>query len=108
VVNIEYPLLALQSRTEGSLTVECLIASDGSVSSAKLLAGSPPLGSAVLSRIGEWRFRLISEKSPEPSRITMTFTFALERSVVQQPKVKFIYDFPYDVTVISQPVRRTH
>ncbi len=110
VVNIEYPLLALQSRTQGAVSIECVIAADGSVSTAKVVSGSPLLGGAVLSRIGEWRFRLASGASAAqpPSTVTMTVNFVLEKPVMVQPKTKFIYDYPNDVTVVSQPLRRTH
>src|SRR5947207_15751927 len=40
IVNIDYPLLALQSRTHGPVEIECILAGDGSVSSAKIRSGS--------------------------------------------------------------------
>src|SRR5436309_1189734 len=48
IVNIDYPLLALQSRTHGPVEIECILAGDGSVSSAKIRSGSALLGRAVL------------------------------------------------------------
>src|SRR4051812_17918646 len=79
IVNIDYPLLALQSRTHGPVEIECMLADDGSVSSAKIRSGSALLGRAVLERIGEWRFRASSSAAPKsPAAVTLTFTFQLE------------------------------
>src|SRR5215467_12355577 len=71
VVNVEYPLLGLQSRTSGSVRIQCDIASDGSVESAKILSGSRLLGEAVIQRIGEWRFRPDSATTSPPSPATV-------------------------------------
>lgn len=110
LVSIDYPLLALQSRTEGVVKVECAIAPDGSVSTAKIASGSPLLGGAVLARIGEWRFRReagAASVHPEAT-VTITFQFVLEKAIVVQSKTKFVFDYPDTATVISQPLRRTH
>lgn len=109
IVNIDYPLLALQSRTHGPVEIECILAGDGSVSSAKIRSGPPLLGRAVLERIGEWRFRAASNAAAKsPAAVTLTFTFQLEEQAVSTPKTKFVYEYPYNVTVTSQPTLRSH
>jgi TonB family protein len=109
IVNIDYPLLALQSRTHGSVEIECILAGDGSVSNAKIRSGSTLLGRAVLERIGEWRFRAASNTaSKSPALVTLTFTFQLDEQAVSVPKTKFVYEYPYNVIVTSQPMHRSH
>src|SRR5262249_20175398 len=94
IVGIDYPLLALQSRTHGPVEIECTLAGDGSVSSAKIRSGSPVLGRAVLDRLSEWRFRATSA-SVQPAVVTLTFMFRLEEQAVSTPKTKFVYEYPY-------------
>lgn len=108
IVGIDYPLLALQSRTHGPVEIECILASDGSVSSAKILSGSPLLGRAVLDRLSEWQFRATSSGLQQPAVVTLTLMFRLEEQAVSAPKTKFVYEYPYTVTVTSQPLLRSH
>jgi|DewCreStandDraft_4_1066084.scaffolds.fasta_scaffold89701_1 TonB family protein len=107
VVSIEYPLLALQSRTQGIVMVRCAIASDGTVSEAKITSGSILLGEAVLQRISEWRFRSTNASTPTDG-VILTFNFVLEQPAQTTPRTKFVYDYPYNTTIISQPVLRSH
>ena len=110
VVSVDYPLLGLQSRTHGTVEVGCDVTADDSVSKAKLLEGSSLLGQAVIDRIGEWRFKSVSEEPPRsPSKVTLTFDFILEGDgVVEHPKSKFIYEYPDRAIIISQPLLHTH
>ena len=109
IVSIDYPLLALQSRTSGLVKVRCVLRDDGVVGSSELLAGSKLLGYAVLARIGEWRFRVGSAfKHRPPESVTLTFRFRLEDRAVTRPQVTFVYDYPYAAEVISQPMMRDH
>jgi TonB family protein len=109
IVGIDYPLLAVQSRTHGPVEIECILAGDGSVSSAKIRSGSTLLGRAVLDRLSEWRFRATSASAlQQPAVVTLTFMFRLEEQAVSAPKTKFVYEYPYTVTVTSQPMLRSH
>jgi TonB family protein len=103
MVSIEYPLLALQSQMVGVVKVSCMLREDGSLTDAKVLSGPLLLGHAVLGRIGEWRFRRVGGSSPPPpAAVTLTFTFRLDGPPVGRTKTKFVYDYPFDVTIVSQ------
>jgi TonB family protein len=64
MVGIDYPVLAQQSRTHGVVKVACTIASDGTVSSAKITSGSLLLGASILERISQWKFDSLRQAPP--------------------------------------------
>ena len=109
VVGIDYPVLARQSRTAGIVRVQCDIASDGSVAKATITSGSLLLGSSILEGIGDWRFQKApSTVRPRSNRVTLTVTFILRDATTMHTKTQFVYDYPYNVTVVSTPVYRSH
>jgi TonB family protein len=67
MVGIDYPVLAQQSRTHGVVKVACTIASDGTVSSAKITSGSLLLGASIQERISQWKFRFTPAGASKPA-----------------------------------------
>ena len=55
-VEPEYPEEALRSRIEGTVKIHLNIAANGSVSSMKLLSGSPKLAPAAMEAAKYWQY----------------------------------------------------
>jgi hypothetical protein len=117
IVNIEYPLLALQSQTQGAVKIRCGVRADGSVIECKVLSGRLLLAGAVFARIGEWKFRrgpLTASQPPEA--VILTFNFRLEEPPVtstSRHEATFIFEYPDTATIVSHatllnPIMRGH
>lgn len=52
-----YPLLAEQSRIEGSVVLEVLIAADGVIQNMRVVSGPPILAAAAREAVRNWRFK---------------------------------------------------
>jgi periplasmic protein TonB len=51
-----YPALAIRTRTEGRVTIECRIDSSGRVVDARVLEGHPILSPAALAAVRQWAY----------------------------------------------------
>jgi len=107
IVSMEYPLLAIHARMQGTIVVACGVDTGGNVVSVTTVAhkGVTAQGRAVLERairenLKEWLF----ERSSHLSEVTITFDFLLKGEFRGSAKTKFIVDWPDHVTLISQEV----
>jgi protein TonB len=52
-----YPALAKASRTQGTVKLQAIIATDGAVRDVRVLAGSPLLARAAVDAVRQWRYQ---------------------------------------------------
>jgi TonB family protein len=71
-----YPLLAQQTKVQGSVVLQAQIGKDGSVQSLQVVSGPDILASAALEAVRQWRFKPTDEAGPTvpgETRITVDF-----------------------------------
>lgn len=71
-----YPLLAQQTKVQGSVVLQAQIGKDGSVQSLQVVSGPDILASAALEAVRQWRFKPTDEAGqavPAETRITVNF-----------------------------------
>ncbi|HXW03962.1 MAG TPA: TonB family protein [Vicinamibacterales bacterium] len=74
-VEPQYPPIARASRTEGSVVVDAVIRSDGTVSDVKVVKSSSPMfEQACLDAVKQWRFT----PGPQDVILTVTVKFTLQ------------------------------
>jgi TonB family protein len=56
IIELNYPPLALRTRTEGEVTVTFEILPDGSTQDAQILSGHKLLNQSVLDAVSSWKF----------------------------------------------------
>jgi protein TonB len=56
-VEPRYPPLAIQTRTQGVVQIECVIGVDGRVSNMQVVSGPALLIQAAMNAVREWRYR---------------------------------------------------
>jgi protein TonB len=74
-----YPPLAVQTRTQGTVRIEAILARDGSVRDARAVFGHPLLISAALDAVRYWRYQptLLNGEAVEVAlSIEVNFTLA--------------------------------
>jgi len=72
-----YPRQAMQSRIQGSVQLEAIIAKDGSISSVKVLSGDAVLAAAAVDAVRRWKYKpyfLDGQPIEIQTQITMNFT----------------------------------
>src|SRR5262245_14906137 len=73
-----YPVLARQTRIQGVVVLEAIVAKDGSIESLRVVSGRPLLTQAALDAVRQWRYRpmlLNGEPIEVITTITVNFTF---------------------------------
>jgi protein TonB len=79
-VKPEYPRVAIMAGLQGDVSIDCVIAPDGSVREARILSGSPLLREAALSAVRQWRYtRPRLNDVPISVLLTVTVHFELRR-----------------------------
>ena len=79
-VKPDYPELALLTRVEGVVIVECRVDESGRVADARVLRGHPLLDAAALDAIRQWRYRpTLLNGNPVSVVMTVTVRFQLRR-----------------------------
>jgi len=74
----EYPALALAARREGTVILEAVLDTDGSVREARVLRSIPLLDAAALEAVQQWRFTpTLLNGEPVPVVLTVTVVFSL-------------------------------
>jgi periplasmic protein TonB len=74
----EYPALARAARREGTVILEAVLDTDGSVSEARILRSVPLLDAAALEAVQQWRFTpTLLNGEPVPVVLTVTVVFSL-------------------------------
>jgi TonB family protein len=61
----DYPHLAKQMKVTGKVKIETTIATDGRVSSTRVVGGSPLLVNAALDAVKKWRFEPAAKETVE-------------------------------------------
>jgi TonB family protein len=64
-----YPDLARKMHIHGTVRVEAVVRSNGSVKSTRILGGNPVLVDAALEAVGRWRFEAAQSESTEVVQI---------------------------------------
>ena len=102
VPGLHYPRAAQLARLEGVVVVECAIADDGTVKSARVKSGHPVLGRAAANSAKAWRFKR-SGSNDKASTVQLTFEFRLVGTCKTQCcEDKFLLRYPDHVFVTSQ------
>ena len=78
-VEPSYPVLAKQSKVQGSVVLQALIGREGSIQDLRVLSGPAILSTAAMDAVKQWRFRPYFQ-SGQPieteARITVNFTIS--------------------------------
>jgi protein TonB len=56
-VEPQYPVIAVETRTEGTVRLHAIISRDGRITSLEVLSGHPFLVKAALDAVRQWRYR---------------------------------------------------
>lgn len=99
VESVPYPILALQSRTQGEVVINCRISRDGSVLTAEIISGPHIFSQAVLDNARRWKFRSVQGQG---GSVSLVYSFTIEGTTVGIPRSSFVYEHPNRVTVISE------
>jgi protein TonB len=70
-----YPLLAVQTHTQGAVVLRAIISKDGSVAELQLVSGHPLLVKAAMDAVRQWRYRP-TLLNGEPVEVDTTITVA--------------------------------
>ena len=109
IVSVDYPLLALQSRTTGTVTIRCVVELDGLVSSCSLLSGNPVFSGSIFASVRGWKFSPRLPADPKSSSdVTLTFEFRIEEPPKARPQTTFVFLYPYNAEVVGHAVLRSH
>jgi protein TonB len=77
-VKPRYPGLAVASRLEGSVVIECTIGTDGRVAALKVLKGVPILEAAAVDAVRQWIYSpTLLDGVPVAVIMTVTVTFTI-------------------------------
>jgi protein TonB len=68
-----YPLLALQTRKEGTVVLHAIISREGRITALGVVSGSPWFVQAALDAVGQWRYRP-TYLGGEPVEVETTIT----------------------------------
>lgn len=97
IVSLEYPPLAAQARIEGVVEVECLLAKDGSVRTARATRGNEILAKAARENAMKWQFQQTSREASgvAVSSVAVKYTFRLSGTCSKNrcPTI-FMFEFP--------------
>jgi protein TonB len=53
----QYPVIAVETKTEGTVRLHAIISRDGRITSLEVLSGHPFLVKAALDAVRQWRYR---------------------------------------------------
>jgi protein TonB len=77
-VTPEYPVLAKQSRTQGTVVLAAMIGRDGTIQNLQVLSGHPFLTKAAMEAVRQWRYRpYLLNGEPVEVETTITVNFNL-------------------------------
>jgi TonB family protein len=74
-----YPMLARQTRVQGSVILQALISRDGAIQDLHVMSGPPILAEAACEAVKQWRFKphyLGAEAVETQAKITVNFTIS--------------------------------
>jgi hypothetical protein len=102
---MDYPRLAVLSKTQGIVELKCSIRSDGGVSEAHVVTGPALLAEAAQKNALKWTFRRVNEdRQPLPSVgiARIKYIFRLEGVTTDKVTSDFAFEYPDTVVVTSQ------
>ena len=106
----KYPPIARAARVEGSVQMELRVAFGGAVKQVTVIAGHPLLKAAAVDTVKSWRFTCMDCKYGEDFVHRLSFTFAIDPSIVSDARITFCeFQFPsaIKITIPSPPVVET-
>jgi TonB family protein len=80
-INAIYPVLSQHSRVQGSVVLEAVIATDGSIEGLRVLSGPAILSAAAQQAVREWRFKpYLQNGQPIETKCQVTVNFSIRVS----------------------------
>jgi protein TonB len=77
-VTPNYPPLARQARIQGSVNLEAVISTDGTIENLKVTSGHPMLVPAAIDAVKQWRYKpYLLNGSPVEVQTTIQVNFTL-------------------------------
>ena len=99
-----YPALARSAGIEGTVTVDCKIELDGTVSNVVVISGNGFLSPTAISAARTWRFKS-SEGSPAKGTFRLTFEFHLGKRLKSErcpeESERLTFEYPNLVRLLS-------
>jgi TonB family protein len=80
-INAVYPVLSQHSRVQGSVVLEAIIATDGSIEGLRVLSGPAILSAAAQQAVREWRFKPYMQNGQAVEtkcQVTVNFSIRVE------------------------------
>jgi len=79
-VEPSYPIIAVETKTEGTVRLHAIISRDGRITSLEVLSGHPFLVKAALDAVGQWRCRpTLLNGEPVEVETSITVIFRLRQ-----------------------------
>jgi periplasmic protein TonB len=79
-VEPSYPIIAVETKTEGTVRLHAIISRDGRITSLEVLSGHPFLVKAALDAVGQWRYRpTLLNGEPVEVETSITVIFRLRQ-----------------------------
>jgi TonB family protein len=105
----KYPMLPRMALIQGTVTLRCSIANDGTVTECRVSSGHPLLNAAAMENLKLWTFKRGPETKDTTSEVTMIYSFELSGAAVRSdPRTEFSFEFPNHVRFVSQPACADH
>jgi TonB family protein len=80
-IDAVYPVLSQHSRVQGSVVLEAVIATDGSIEGLRVLSGPAILSAAAQQAVREWRFKpYLQNGQPVETKCQVTVNFSIRVS----------------------------
>ena len=77
-VDPKYPVLGIQTHTQGTVIVQAIIDEQGDVVEVKVVSGPPMLVSSALNAVRQWKYQpTYLNEQPVPVQLNVTVTFNL-------------------------------
>ncbi len=77
-VQPRYPLLAIQTRTQGTVLLRAVISKQGTIENLQLISGHPLLVPAAMDAVRQWRYRpYVLNDEPVEVETEVTVKFVL-------------------------------
>ena len=112
VVAVEYPLLAVQARIQGTVKLEISFDQGGGVTDVRILedvetASKTLLAAAAKTNVSTWKFST-SPKQTTARRAMVTYVFRLEGVTSGKRNESFVFDYPGTATLVSEAMCPDH
>lgn len=106
IVGLEYPPLAAQTKTQGTVKIRCALDSDGTVTSttvteviSKQKTAEKLLGRPARENAAKWRFG--KQAASLDNELILIYKFMLEGTTVNRRRNEFVFESPNVILVTS-------